>query len=96
MPRPFYVSAKEMCSPQAGFSCNRLPVTSSYLRLWFSGNVPRAEGEIWIASTSLAAALGGAAASDVQQVTEGFIVVETNYRVGELLISQNLLTCTQG
>eukprot|EP00884_Botryococcus_braunii_P023136 jgi/Botrbrau1/9506/Bobra.0252s0121.1 len=41
----------------------------------------RAEGEIWIASTSLAAALGGAAASDVQQVTEGFIVVETNYRV---------------
>lgn len=41
----------------------------------------RAEGQVWIASTSLAAALGGASGSDIQEVTEGFIVVETNYRV---------------
>ncbi|KAL0048027.1 hypothetical protein WJX82_006028 [Trebouxia sp. C0006] len=42
----------------------------------------RVDGEVWVSPTRLALALSGGPSSEVQQeVAEGYVIVETNYRV---------------
>jgi len=44
--------------------------------------VCRVDGEVWVSPTRLALALSGGPSSEVQQeVAEGYVIVETNYRV---------------
>jgi hypothetical protein len=42
----------------------------------------RVDGEVWVSPTQPALALSGGPSSEVQQkVAEGYVIVETNYRV---------------
>ena len=61
--------------------------------------VCRVDGEVWVSPTRLALALSGGPSSEVQQeVAEGYVIVETNYRVGlqsvVLFIGTSFLSCT--
>ena len=53
----------------------------------------RVDGEVWVSPTRLALALSGGPSSEVQQeVAEGYVIVETNYRVMYCL-TRNTLQC---
>ena len=45
-------------------------------------HVSRVKGKVWVTPTRLALALSGGTSGEVQQgVAEGYVIVETNYRV---------------
>ena len=49
-------------------------------------------GEAWVSPTRLALALSGGSTSEIQQeVSEGYVIVETNYRVIRVLV----IICTR-
>ena len=50
------------------------------------------DGEVWVSPTHLALALGGGSSTEVQQeVAEGYVIVETNYRVSHCICAFSML-----